>query len=68
MKSEIVHRGQFNLIHHETGLKIDFFRRGGSEKHLHDIRGMLAETPVDEAYIHSWIEKLGLAKEWGKVK
>jgi hypothetical protein len=110
MQAEIVHRGQFNLIHHDTGLKIDlmvrkatehsvteferrqktpfwegheayvaspedvilkkldFFRQGGSEKHLHDIRGMLAETPMDEAYLHSWIEKLGLAKEWGRVK
>jgi len=110
MQAEIVHRGQFNLIHHETGLKIDlmvrkatehsvteferrrktpfwegheayvaspedvilkkldFFRQGGSEKHLHDIRGILAETPADEAYLHSWIEKLGLAKEWKKAK
>jgi hypothetical protein len=110
MKSEIVHRGQFNLIHHETGLKIDlmvrkatehalaeferrrrtpfwegheayvaspedvilkkldFFRQGGSEKHLHDIRGILAETPVDETYLRSWIDRLGLATEWEKIK
>lgn len=108
--SEIVHRGQFNLIHHETGLKIDlmvrketehalsefrrrrkvpfwqslaayvaspedviikkldFYRQGGSEKHLTDIRGILAQTEIDKAYLQEWITKLGLMAEWKKVQ
>jgi hypothetical protein len=31
VKSEIVHRGQFNLIHHDTGLKIDMMVRKATE-------------------------------------
>lgn len=48
--------------------KLDYFREGGSEKHLIDIRGMLAETAVDPAYLQIWIAKLGLAAEWAKVE
>lgn len=109
IRNEIVHRGQFNLIHHESGLKVDivirkdtefavnefgrrrkvpffngnevfiaspediviakleYFRLGGSEKHLRDIRGILAESEVDMTYLHLWVEKLGLANQWAKV-
>lgn len=109
LKSEIIHHGQFNLIHHDSGLKIDiiicketehalcefqrrrkvpilenqsvyiaspedviikkldYFRQGGSSKHLQDVRGILAETSVDESYLHSWITKLGLNKEWERA-
>lgn len=108
--SEIVHRGQFNLIHHDTGLKIDlmvrkesehslvefnrrrkvpfwhgfeaylaspedviikkldFYRQGGSEKHLTDIRGILGETAIDDAYLAEWVTKLGLLTEWQKAQ
>ncbi len=110
LRSEIVHRGQFNLIHHESGLKIDlivrketehaicefsrrrkvpfwqgsevflataedvilkkldYFREGGSEKHLRDIRGILAETAVDEGYLAQWIDQLALAAQWRQVR
>lgn len=47
--------------------KLDYHREGGSEKHLIDIRGMLAETEVDQAYLQTWVTKLGLAAEWAKV-
>ena len=47
--------------------KLDYYREGGSEKHLIDIRGMLAETEVDQSYIRNWITKLGLTAEWEKV-
>jgi hypothetical protein len=109
LRSEIVSRGQFNLIHHESGLrfdfmirketehalgefarrrktpfwqgcevyvasaedvilkKLDFFRQGGSEKHIRDIRGILAETPVDEPYLKDWISRLGLSVQWEKI-
>jgi hypothetical protein len=110
LTSEIVHHGQFNLIHHETGLKIDlmvrketahalsefsrrrkvpfwqsfeayvaspedviikkldFYRQGGSEKHLTDIRGILAQTEIDQSYLQEWIIKLGLTAEWKKAQ
>lgn len=109
MTSEIVGRGQFNLIHHASGLKIDFiirkdtphaiqefnrrrkvpftsdftawvaspedviikklsyYREGGSEKHLSDIRGILAQTDIDETYLNRWISELDLQKQWKKV-
>lgn len=109
LKSEIVSRGQFNLIHHESGLKIDvmmrkksphaieefkrrqkisfwknfeawlatpediiikkmeYYREGGSEKHLNDIRGILANTEVNHDYIKNWVLELGLQGEWQKV-
>lgn len=110
IQSEIVHRGQFNLIHHESGLKVDimirkespharsefarrrrvpffegrsawlasaedviikkldFHRMGGSEKHIHDIRGILAETSIDDAYLQHWIAALRLQDSWAVVR
>jgi hypothetical protein len=109
LRAEVVHHGQFNLIHHETGLKIDviirkesphsicefsrrqkapfwqgfevfvataedviikklaFYREGGSEKHITDIRGILAQTSVDERYLNDWISRLGLTEEWKRI-
>lgn len=100
--------GQFNAIHPESGLKIDFmvatdddfnhscfgrcrrleistacevsfaapedvivkklqyFRDGGSDKHLRDIRGIVKLTgeSLDRAYLSQWIDRLGLQAEW----
>jgi hypothetical protein len=103
-------RGHFNVIHHETGFKADFylmgsdllhrwamsrrrriqmrgksfwiappeyvilrkleyFREGGSQKHLDDIIGML-DISSDEVDIPLILEKagqLGLLAQWGEV-
>lgn len=109
LNSEITHRGQFNLIHQNTGIKIDlmvrknndhskmefsrrqkvpfwqgsevylatpedviikklsFYREGGSEKHLKDIRGMMAESHIDKEYLNHWIQKLHLSSEWEEI-
>lgn len=109
LRSELVHRGQFNLIHHQSGLKIDvivrkktehsieefsrrqkipfwkgvevflaspediiikklsYYREGGSEKHITDIRGILAETPIDHTYLQHWLNRLKLSDEWAKI-
>lgn len=109
LKDEIINRGQFNLIHHESGLKIDvmirkqsphaieefkrrkklsfwkgfeayvaspedviikkldFYRMGVSEKHITDIRGILANSTVDQEYLNRWIQILGLSQYWSKV-
>ncbi len=109
LSSEIVHRGQFNLIHQGTSIKIDlmvrkntehskvefnrrlkvpfwnntevyiataediiikklsFYREGGSEKHLKDIRGILAESEVDKNYLDKWVKELRLSTEWNKL-
>lgn len=47
--------------------KLEFYRDGGSEKHLQDIREILAETSIDEIYLQDWIGKLRLAPEWAQI-
>jgi hypothetical protein len=101
--------GQFNIIHPESGLKVDvivpreagwpdqlarrvriatdadrriwfvapedlilhkmeFFREGGSDKHLRDIAGILQITrDVDREYIWQWANKLGLGEIWSQI-
>ena len=44
--------------------KLEYFREGGSEKHVRDIRAMLAITDVDRAFIEAHIEQLGLREQW----
>ncbi len=44
--------------------KLEFFRESRSEKHVRDIRGMLAVTDVDRAVIVQEVERRGLADEW----
>jgi hypothetical protein len=104
-------RGQFNIIHPTSGLKIDviirqntpfdvsrfqrarrihpaetyeasfaapedviikkmeFYKAGGSEKHLRDITGILkiSGPEVDGKYIAAWAERLGLTEIWEAV-
>ncbi len=103
-------RGQFNLIHEESGYKADmypagtdplnewalprrqklelpggsvwvappeyvilrkleFFREGGSAKHLIDIKAMLDVSGelLDRAALDDWITRLGLQAEWARV-
>jgi len=107
--SDLAERSQFSLLHHETGIKIDFivrkdteharmeferrrrepfwksydafvaspedviikklqyFREGGSEKHLRDIRGILAHCELDLSYMQYWIDRLGIGDDWKRV-
>jgi hypothetical protein len=44
--------------------KLEFYREGGSEKHLRDIRGMLAVTDVDRSIIDREIVTRGLQNQW----
>ncbi|MGI9089001.1 MAG: hypothetical protein ACR2HH_14870 [Chthoniobacterales bacterium] len=44
--------------------KLEFFREGGSEKHIRDIRGMLAVTDVDRALIEREVRLRGLEEVW----
>jgi hypothetical protein len=103
-------RGHFNVIHHNSGLKADFylanrdelhgwafrnkrsyelegrtitlappeyviirklefFREGGSEKHLRDIRAMLTVSShqIDHAALQDWIRRRDLQAQWNLV-
>jgi hypothetical protein len=46
--------------------KLEYYREGGSEKHLRDIRSMLAISgeQIDRAALDEWIQRLALQKEW----
>lgn len=44
--------------------KMQYYREGGSEKHLRDIVGMLKVSPeaVDRQYLQRWAQHMGLAE------
>ena len=49
--------------------KLEYFREGGSDKHLRDIRSMLAVSgdQLDHPALQEWIQRQGLAAEWARV-
>lgn len=49
--------------------KLEYYREGGSEKHLRDIRSMLAVSgeQLDRPVLADWIKKHGLGAEWELV-
>jgi hypothetical protein len=50
--------------------KLEYFREGGSEKHLRDIRAMLNVSGelLDRAALDDWITRRGVLTEWRKVQ
>jgi hypothetical protein len=44
--------------------KLEFLREGGSEKHIRDIRGMLAVTDIDQPVLAEEIARRGLMQQW----
>lgn len=46
--------------------KLEYYREGGSEKHLRDIRGILqvSGVDVDRGEIERWVARLGLDAQW----
>lgn len=111
VREAIALKGQFNIIHPASGLKVDiiiskgseyddrqferrkrmplsqesaadfaspedvivmkmeYYRRGGSEKHLRDITGMLkvSGNAIDREDISRWAKRLGLEEIWAAV-
>jgi hypothetical protein len=49
--------------------KLEFYREGGSQKHLRDIRSMLAVSgdQINRADLAEWIRDRGLEKEWKDI-
>jgi len=108
IRDALIRKGQFNIIHPASGLKIDviiqkgtpfeqsrfkrarlihpadsyearfaapedvilkkmeYYREGGSEKHLRDIAGIMkiSAGEIDERYIGEWADRLGLREIW----
>jgi len=44
--------------------KLEYLREGGQDKHVRDIRFMLAATDVDRAFMETEIARLGLQAQW----
>jgi hypothetical protein len=49
--------------------KLEYYREGGSEKHLRDIRAMLAVSgeQLDRTALSEWIQRRGLESAWRLV-
>jgi hypothetical protein len=50
--------------------KLEFYREGGSDKHLRDIRSMLAVSgdQIDKSELNEWIQRRGVQEQWQKVQ
>ncbi len=50
--------------------KMEYYKKGGSDKHLRDITGILKISghDVDREYIITWAKNLGLMKIWKAVE
>lgn len=50
--------------------KLIYFREGGSEKHIQDIRGMLAVSGdlFDFTFLKTWIDNLDLNRQWDQAR
>ena len=48
--------------------KLEFLREGGSDKHVRDIRFVVAATALDSAFLEREIARLGLAAEWQRCR
>jgi len=49
--------------------KLEFFREGGSDKHLRDIRSMLkvSREQINQVDLNEWVRRQGVETEWKKV-
>jgi hypothetical protein len=47
--------------------KLEFLREGGSDKHIRDIRFILAATALDRAFLEQEVSRLGVQTEWTTV-
>jgi len=62
--------GQLSLAPPEYVIlrKLEFWREGGSEKHVRDVRAMLAAgVALDRAFLDAELRKRGLAEIWRRV-
>jgi hypothetical protein len=50
--------------------KLLYYREGGSDKHLRDIRGIFAVSGeiIDLGYLEKWVAELGLIEVWGEAR
>jgi hypothetical protein len=47
--------------------KLEFFREGRQDKHIEDMRFMLAVTKMDQRFTTVQVERLGLLDQWNEL-
>ena len=48
--------------------KLEFFREGGSSKHVTDIHAIRDITGLDETAMIPWLQTMGLRQLWEEIK
>ena len=48
--------------------KLEYLREGGQDKHVRDIRFILAATPIDASLVEREVARLGLDAQWRAVR
>lgn len=48
--------------------KLEYLREDAQDKHVRDIRFMLATTVVDRPFVDSEVARLGLQRQWDAVQ
>jgi hypothetical protein len=48
--------------------KLEWLREGGSDKHLRDIRFILAATAIDRAFLEAEVARQGLDAQWSQAR
>jgi hypothetical protein len=50
--------------------KMEYYRQGGSEKHIRDITGVLkiSQGQIDMAYVTQWAQQMGLGDLWSAIQ
>ena len=79
-RSQLARRRQAELLPGVTGYvaapedvilgKLLYYREGGSDKHLRDIRGIFAVSSaiIDPTYLETWVGRLGLVEAWNSAQ
>ena len=64
------HQGLFASPEDAIIKKMEYYRLGGSEKHLRDITGVLrsGKGQIDHAYITHWANQMGLTEVWAAIQ
>ena len=44
--------------------KLEYLREGGQDKHVRDIRFILAASAVDRVFVEAEVARLGLQTQW----
>jgi len=48
--------------------KLEYLREGGSDKHVRDVRFIVAATGLDRAFLDEEVARLGLQREWDRCR